>query len=126
MDENSRPEGLYDELVTSKVERDLARLLGGSMSAEYREVGNAEAYRMRVDPTEVDCFYQVVRPGRCHRVVTSLNRHADNDGQSYLHLSSFGSDSRISHPKSSQSLQLNQSVAQELIRVLRETFPGVS
>ncbi|WP_022911177.1 DUF3427 domain-containing protein [Aestuariimicrobium kwangyangense] len=43
MDDNSRPEGLYDELVTSKVERDLARLLGGHMSAEYREVGNAEA-----------------------------------------------------------------------------------
>lgn len=60
-----------------------------------------------VHPSEVDCFYQVVR---------------GEGGETYLHLSTFGSDDRQSKPKSSQSLQLSQSVADELVAVIRATF----
>lgn len=60
-----------------------------------------------VHPTEVDCFYQVV---------------TGEDGERYLHLSTFGSDQRQSSPKSSQSIQLSRSVATELIAVVQRTF----
>ena len=61
-----------------------------------------------VHPTEVDCYYQVV---------------VGPDGQRYLHLTTFGSDSRQSEPKSSQSIQLPPDVAHELARVIEATFP---
>ncbi len=60
-----------------------------------------------VHPTEVDCFYQLV---------------TGDDGQTYLHLSTFGSDDRQSKPKSSQSIQLSQSVANELVAVIKKAF----
>lgn len=60
-----------------------------------------------VHPTEVDYFYQVVRA---------------SDGELFLHLSTFGSDARQSGPKSSQSLQLSEEVARELVSVIRATF----
>lgn len=60
-----------------------------------------------VHPSEVDCFYQVV---------------VSEDGETYLHLSTFGSDDRQSKPKSSQSLQLSKSVADELVAVIQRTF----
>ena len=60
-----------------------------------------------VHPSEVDCFYQVV---------------VGEDGETYLHLSTFGSDDRQSKPKSSQSLQLSKSVANELVAVIQRTF----
>lgn len=44
------------------------------------------------------------------------------DGTVLLHLSTFGSKDRVSHPKSSQSLQFDSKTAAELIRVLRTTF----
>ncbi|MGA4668903.1 hypothetical protein ACPCG0_03740 [Propionibacteriaceae bacterium Y1923] len=46
-------------------------------------------------------------------------------GERYLHLSTFGSDTRVREPKSSQSLQLNEQMAQELVDALREVFPGL-
>lgn len=60
-----------------------------------------------VHPTEVDCFYQVV---------------VGPDGETYLHLTTFGSDDRRSRPKSSQSIQLSKSVANELVNVIQTTF----
>ena len=65
---------------------------------------------MSVHPSEVDGYYQLIRA---------------NGGERYLHLSTFGSDSRQSAPKSSQSIQFSQQMAQELVDVLREAFPGV-
>ena len=65
---------------------------------------------IRVAPTEVDCFYQLVDGA---------------DGTRYLHLSTFGSDSRRSGPKSSQSMQLDEHAAAELVAVIRDAFPGI-
>ena len=65
---------------------------------------------IRVAPTEVDCFYQVVETA---------------DGVRYLHLSTFGSDARRSGPKSSQSMQLDEQAATKLIAVIRAAFPGI-
>lgn len=62
---------------------------------------------VRVHPSEVDCFYQTV---------------SDQSGQRYLHLSTFGSDERQSNPKSSQSIQVDQEMARQLVKVLQETF----
>ena len=60
-----------------------------------------------VHPTEVDCFYQVI---------------SDSDGRRLLHLTTFGSDGRESHPKSSQSLQLDEETARELVRIIGRVF----
>ncbi len=62
---------------------------------------------VRVHPTEVDCFYQAL---------------TDQSGRTYLHLTTFGSDERQSTPKSSQSLQLDEAAARQLIQIMRDTF----
>lgn len=59
-------------------------------------------------PSEVDCFHQVV---------------SSPSGDSVLHLSTFGSETRQSDPKSSQSLQLDHERARELAAILATTFP---
>ena len=64
---------------------------------------------VRVHPSEVDCFYQVITAP---------------DGSVLVHLSTFGSSERQSAPKSSQSIQLDESSARDLIEVLRAAFPG--
>ncbi|MFF0607352.1 Shedu immune nuclease family protein [Nocardia tengchongensis] len=51
-----------------------------------------------------------------HKVV------ADSEGDTLLHLSTFGSKDRESHRKSSQSLQFDVGIAAELVDVLRTTF----
>ena len=65
---------------------------------------------VRAHPTEVDCSYQIIesRNGRL------------------LHLSTFGSESRVSGPKSSQSLQLDERTAARLVDVIRKAFPQLS
>jgi hypothetical protein len=63
---------------------------------------------VRVHPTEVDCYYQVI---------------AAPDGSTLLHLSTFGSSERQSEPKSSQSIQLDETSAAELVSLIRSTFP---
>lgn len=64
---------------------------------------------VRVHPTEVDCEHTIVDDG-----TTRL-----------LHLSTFGSDDRKSEHKSSQSLQLDEERARELITIIRSAFPGI-
>lgn len=61
-----------------------------------------------IHPTEVECFYQTVK--------------GDN-GEVYLHLTTFGSDGRQSKPKSSQSMQLSREVAKDLARLIDTIFP---
>jgi hypothetical protein len=65
---------------------------------------------VRPHASEVDCFYQVVEGPQHERL---------------LHLSTFGSDTRKSDPKSSQSIQVDRELAGQLIEVLRRVFPGL-
>lgn len=65
---------------------------------------------VKVHPSEVDGFHQLA---------------IGDDGRPFLHLTTFGSDSRKSQPKSSQSLQLDEGMARQLVALLRETFPGL-
>ncbi|GAA2436017.1 hypothetical protein [Mycolicibacterium llatzerense] len=58
--------------------------------------------------SEVDCLYAVVH---------------QPDGTALLHLSTFGSDQRQSKPKSSQSIQVDEDIARELVALLEQTFP---
>lgn len=67
------------------------------------------AQDVKSHPSEVDCFYQLI---------------TNPAGEVLVHLSTFGSDHRRSQPKSSQSLQLDEDVARQLIAVLQKAFPG--
>lgn len=64
---------------------------------------------VKVHPTEVDCFHQVITAA---------------DGTRLLHITTFGSDQRRSDPKSSQSLQIDEARACELIGIIQTAFPG--
>lgn len=61
----------------------------------------------RLHPTEVHCTYQNV---------------VGDDGTKYVQLTTYGSDSRKSAPKSSQTIQLDKDMALKLIKILAETF----
>lgn len=65
---------------------------------------------VKVHPTEVDCYFQYVTTPA---------------GERLLHLTTFGSESRASQPKSSQSLQLDRAGAKTLRDVLDHAFPGL-
>lgn len=60
-------------------------------------------------PTEVDCSYQVVGEGDAR----------------LLQLSTFGSDMRVSGPKSSQSIQLDRKTAARLVEIINQTFGAI-
>lgn len=74
--------------------------------ARIRSISEAH-YNVRVHPTEVDCTYQTVY---------------DKDGTKYLQLTTYGSDSRKSRPKSSQTIQMDEHAALELAKILLEQF----
>lgn len=42
-----------------------------------------------------------------------------------LHIATYGSDERHSHPKVSQVIQLDQIRARELKAIIERTFPGI-
>jgi hypothetical protein len=63
---------------------------------------------IRPHATEVDCYYSVVPA---------------SDGATLLHLTTFGSDYRMSKPKSSQSIQIDEMIARQLVELLLTTFP---
>lgn len=65
---------------------------------------------VKVHPTEVDCYFQYVDTPTGERLV---------------HLTTFGSETRVSQPKSSQSLQLDRAAAKALREVLDQAFPGL-
>ncbi|MFF2494185.1 hypothetical protein [Agromyces sp. NPDC058064] len=65
---------------------------------------------IRLHPTKVDCFHQVIR---------------DDEGAAVLHLTTFGSADRASTPKSSQSIQLDRKTARELVGIIEDAFPGL-
>ncbi|NYG54943.1 hypothetical protein [Nocardioides perillae] len=61
----------------------------------------------RPHPTEVDCGWQVLStPG----------------GARLLQLSTYGSDTRVSHPKVSQTIQLDRAAALRLREIIDATF----
>ena len=65
--------------------------------------------RLSSHATEVDCEYAVIGEGR-----TRL-----------LHLTTFGSDNRASERKSSQSIQLDEERARELVDIIIKAFPEI-
>lgn len=66
---------------------------------------------IRAHTSEVDCFVQTVQAP---------------DGSTRLHLTTFGSDNRKAEAKSSQSIQVDERAARELIKHLREAFPRLT
>lgn len=64
---------------------------------------------VRIHPTEVDCEHRVIHDGKVR----------------LLHLSTFGSDERASERKSSQSLQLDEDAARQLVAILKSAFPSI-
>ena len=64
----------------------------------------------RPHPTEVDCGWQVL--GAPANIT-------------YVQLSTYGSDGRQSEPKVSQTIQLDQAAAQELVTILANAFPDL-
>lgn len=61
-------------------------------------------------PTEVDCYFSTI---------------TDSDGNTILHLTTFGSDDRKSKPKSSQSIQIDIAMAKQLVEVIYDAFPAL-
>jgi hypothetical protein len=61
-----------------------------------------------VHPTTVDCGWQVVTGPEPH-----------------LQLSTYGSDLRQSRPKVSQTIQIDRSGAEELMKIIRSAFPEI-
>jgi hypothetical protein len=64
----------------------------------------------KTHPTLVECGWQVVGTA---------------DGP-LLQLNTYGSDTRASGKKVSQTIQLDRAAAEELMRILTTTFPGLS
>jgi hypothetical protein len=83
-------------------------MLKGQAMAKIRSISKG-TQSVRTHPTEVDCSFQIVE--------SEMGR--------LLHLSTFGSDTRDSAPKSSQSLQLDEQTARRLVEVIRQAFPGI-
>lgn len=60
--------------------------------------------------TEVDCIYGITYTA---------------DGTKLLRLATLGSEMRKSTPKPSQIMEIDANIAQQLIEVIRSTFPSV-
>ncbi|MQY18398.1 McrB family protein [Nocardia macrotermitis] len=64
-----------------------------------------------------------IRPHKLEEGVTCEYKVLETpDGETLVHLSTFGSENRESPPKSSQSMQLDREQAADLMRILRSTF----
>lgn len=60
--------------------------------------------------TEVDCIYTTVQT---------------DAGTKLLRLATLGSDHRKLHPKPSQIIEVDQVMAEQLVRLMVETFPDM-
>ncbi|MGY3380874.1 hypothetical protein ACVWYS_002831 [Arthrobacter sp. TE12231] len=65
-------------------------------------------FSVRLNPTEVDCTYQIFEDETRGRV---------------LHLATYGSDNRASAPKVSQVIQLGEREGRKLLEILQELYP---
>ncbi|NKX91399.1 Shedu immune nuclease family protein [Nocardia coubleae] len=68
---------------------------------------NSQRIKPHKTETSVECRYQLI---------------TDADGEQLIHLSTFGSKNRVSHPKSSQSLQIDRTIGVSLVELFCETF----
>ena len=66
--------------------------------------------RGSLHPTRVDCEWSMF----------------EWDGRRLLQLDTYGSDARKDKGTVSQTLQLDEAAARELLRVVRRAFPGLS
>ena len=64
---------------------------------------------LRPHSTEVDCAHQIIQ---------------SNGNIRLLQLSTYGSDNRKAGPKVSQTLQLDERAAVELVNIIRDAFPS--
>lgn len=71
-----------------------------------------------------------LRPASADR--TTVHRETDcgwrsfsMDGIKILQLDTYGSDNRAIAGKVSQSIQMNETIARQLVQVIRSTFPGI-
>jgi hypothetical protein len=64
--------------------------------------------------------------GRVHGEVNCGWAIFESDGRRYLQLDTYGSRTRAMPGKVSQSIQLNEEGAGELVRLLAKAFPGVA
>lgn len=63
--------------------------------------------KVKAHSSWVDCEFAIV---------------ADSRGEALVHLSTFGSDDRMSHRKSSQSMQVDRVIAEQLVEMLTDVF----
>lgn len=75
--------------------------------ALVRSLKHDDRSTSRPHPTEVDCRWQVINGPQ---------------GAALFQLSTYGSDSRESEPKVSQTIQLDRDMAAQLVARLRDTF----
>jgi hypothetical protein len=75
--------------------------------AKIRTLSHDTSSGRGLHPTEVDARWQVLQ---------------DTNGLTLFQLSTYGSDSRESEPKVSQTLQIDKVGATELVRLLHQTF----
>lgn len=60
------------------------------------------------------------KPAECHATIATAN-----SGEKYLQLDTFGSADREQPNKVSQSLQFSRASAEQLLHLLRQTFPDL-
>ncbi|TCC44108.1 hypothetical protein E0H75_35140 [Kribbella capetownensis] len=63
----------------------------------------------RPHPTFVECGWSVINAGKQH----------------LLQLSTFGSDTRQSEKKVSQTIQIDEAAAEELVKIIKAAFPRI-
>lgn len=75
--------------------------------ARVRKLSEDTRASAKPHPTEVDCRWQIVKGA---------------GGSILFQLSTYGSDDRVSEPKVSQTIQLDEKVARELVELLNRSF----
>ena len=68
-----------------------------------------DEYEARPPRTEVDCLYRVV---------------LSDTGVPLLRLATLGSDNRKLHPKPSQIIELDKTMAKKLVEIIASAFPS--
>ena len=90
------------------------------MTGRQRVLGDTPpmAFITRISPVTVD-------HGKPHTECECGWSVTERDGETVLQLDTYGSAARASGPKVSQSLQLDEEGAKQLLKVLRSVFPAI-
>ncbi|HJB11455.1 MAG TPA: hypothetical protein H9786_13195 [Candidatus Brachybacterium merdavium] len=71
-------------------------------------------------------FFELNSQGTVHRSETDAGwAKVQNGDQVLLYIGTYGSETRMSRPKTSQVIQLDRERASELIKIIREVFPDI-